>query len=121
MATEFTKVRLSLQQGGYSPTPLIGKVPVLAQWQARRIINLEEIESWERFRQDATNTGILTEYNPTIDIDLLIEEAAEAIELLARERFEERGYILPRIGKWPKRAIVFRTDKPFGKITRNLV
>ena len=38
-----------------------------------------------------------------------------------RERFEERGYILPRIGKPPKRAIPFRTADPFAKITANLI
>src|SRR5262245_35117347 len=116
MATEATTVRVQLQRGDYSPTPLIGKVPVLPGWQTRARVNLEEIEAWEQFRKDATNTGILTEFNPTIDIDILIEEAAEAVELLARERFDERGYILPRFGKPPKRAIVLRTDKPFAKI-----
>ena len=38
-----------------------------------------------------------------------------------RERFEERGCILPRIGKPPKRAIPFRTADPFAKITANLI
>ena len=38
-----------------------------------------------------------------------------------RERFEERGHILPRIGKAPKRAIPFRTAVPFAKITANLI
>ena len=35
-----------------------------------------------------------------------------AIEELTRERFEERGWFLVRIGQPPKRAIVFRTDHP---------
>ena len=45
-------------------------------------------------------------------------EAAAAIEALAREHFEERGYILVRFGKAPKRAILLRTDEPFKKIVR---
>ena len=49
------------------------------------------------------------------------EPAAEAIEDLARERFEERGYFLVRIGKAPKRAVLFRTDVPFKKLTLALV
>jgi putative DNA primase/helicase len=36
-------------------------------------------------------------------------------------RFEERGCILPRIGRPPKRAIPFRTAEPFAKITANLI
>jgi hypothetical protein len=42
-----------------------------------------------------------------------------AVEELARERFEERGYVLVRIGKAPKRAVLLRTDTPFPKIVRN--
>src|SRR3954468_8818527 len=116
MTSEATQMRVMLRRGGYSPTPLIGKAPVLANWQTRSGVNIEEIEAWEPFRKEATNTGILCEYNPTADIDILIEEAAEAVELLAKRRFEDRGLVLPRIGRWPKRAIVFRTDKPFAKI-----
>jgi hypothetical protein len=58
---------------------------------------------------------------PFIDLDILNPGAAEAAEELIRERFEERGYILPRIGLAPKRAIPFRTDAPFAKIAVELV
>jgi hypothetical protein len=57
---------------------------------------------------DSINTGVLTFDMPTLDADILNEEAARAIEDHVRERFEERGYILVRIGKPPKRAIPFR-------------
>src|SRR6516225_7701583 len=53
---------------------------------------------------------------PCVDIDILNPEAAEAAEALIRERYEERGYILVRIGLAPKRAVLFRTDEPFKKI-----
>src|SRR5262249_16636990 len=46
-------------------------------------------------------------------------EAAAAIEELARGRFEEHGYFLVRIGRAPKRALLFRTDEPFKKIIRS--
>jgi hypothetical protein len=68
----------------------------------------------------ALNTGILTRTAPTLDIDIASPEAAEAIEALARERFEERGHVLVRIGQAPKRAIPLRTDQPFKKITGNV-
>jgi hypothetical protein len=57
---------------------------------------------------------------PALDLDILNEEAARAVEDLARERFEEHGWFLVRIGKAPKRAIIFRTNTPFHKLTVNL-
>ena len=53
---------------------------------------------------------------PTLDIDLLDEGAASAVEYLAREHFSDRGTFLVRIGRAPKRAIPFRTSTPFAKI-----
>jgi hypothetical protein len=49
---------------------------------------------------------------------LMHPEAAAAVEALAREFFEEHGYILVRFGKPPKRAILLRTDEPFKKNVR---
>src|SRR5262249_13181369 len=51
-------------------------------------------------------------------IDVTHPDAAAAVEALAREHFEEHGYILVRFGKAPKRAILLRTNEPFAKITR---
>jgi hypothetical protein len=58
---------------------------------------------------------------PAFDLDILDQDAVVAIEDLVRERFEERGWILVRIGKAPKRAILFRTNTPFRKITAPLI
>ena len=58
---------------------------------------------------------------PTIDIDIYNPEAAKAAEALVRERFERSGKVLVRVGNAPKCAIPFRTDKPFKKITANLI
>src|SRR5262249_5908987 len=44
------------------------------------------------------------------------EAAATAVEMLAREYFEERGDIHVRFGKPPKRLIMLRTDEPFDKL-----
>jgi hypothetical protein len=38
-----------------------------------------------------------------------------------KERFEQRGYVLCRIGKAPKFAVPFQTDVPFGKFDMKLV
>lgn len=114
-------VRVSLQGGGYCPIPVTGKLPAMMAWQKHVETNAAEIALWGKLYPDAVNTGILCAHNPTIDIDLLNSEAAEAIEELVREWFEPRGRVLVRIGRPPKRAIVLRTSAPFRKIVRNVV
>ena len=120
MATAL-EVRQALVDHGFTPIPVVGKVPPFKSWQKVENASRAMLEAWGRNWPRATNTGILTKFTPTLDADILNEPAAIAIEELVRERFEERGYILPRIGQAPKRAIPFRTADPFAKITANLV
>ena len=89
-------------------------------WQHLEDVSSEQIAGWARDWPDATNTGILTKHTPALDLDILDEEAARACEDLVRERFEEHGAVLVRIGKPPKRAILFRTTAPFSKILANV-
>jgi len=112
-----TACRKRLLATGYAPLPVNGKAPPFTGWQDIAATN-KIIEIWETKYPDAASTGILTVSVPTIDIDIMHPEAAAAIEALAREHFEERGYILVRFGKAPKRAILLRTDEPFKKIVR---
>jgi Bifunctional DNA primase/polymerase, N-terminal len=113
------EVRQALVDRGFTPIPVIGKAPPFKSWQNINNVSRSMLEAWARNWPRATNTGILTRVTPTIDIDVLNEPAAIAAENLARERFEERGFFLVRIGKPPKRAIPFRTLQPFGKLTTN--
>jgi hypothetical protein len=114
-------LRQRLLAKGYYPLPLRGKLPdVLKGWQKKTDTNPAEIRTWGNVWPDASNTGALTKNTPTLDIDVTHTEAAEAIEALAKERFEDRGFILTRIGNAPKRAIPFRTDSPFPKLVVNL-
>jgi RecA-family ATPase len=115
-----TQDRLRLRSAGYQPLPLTGKRPAFDQWSKKTDTNRGEIELWETMYPWSTNTGILTQRTPAIDIDILDEAAATAIEELAREMFEDRGYFLVRFGKPPKRAILCRTDEPFKKIATSL-
>jgi hypothetical protein len=115
------EVRQALVDHGYVPIPVKGKIPSFKSWQNVDNVSAAMLDAWGKNWPAATNTGILTKFTPTLDADILNEPAAVAIEDLVRERFEKRGYILPRIGKPPKRAIVFRTVDPFAKITVNLI
>jgi len=128
---DLNEVRLRLVRAGFTPLPLYGKTPPtygknntrkgLTGWQNLQGVTLEQVEMWTRTWPDAINTGILTRSMPTLDIDILNEEAARAAEDYVRELYEEHGYFLTRIGLPPKRALPFRTDEPFEKIVVNLV
>jgi hypothetical protein len=117
-----TEVRLRLFRFGYHPLPLNGKSPSIRPgWQNGFGLNEGEIELWGQTWPYATNTGVLARYTPCLDLDILNAAAAEAAEAFARQRFEECGNFLVRIGLPPKRAIVFRTDEPFKKINAPLI
>jgi hypothetical protein len=115
-----TELRHRLLAAGFNPLPLYGKRPAIEKWQCRET-STGDIYLWERIFPEATNTGILTGRVPALDIDICDPDAAQAVEDLARERFDERGYVLVRFGRVPKRAILFRTNDPFPKITGNII
>jgi hypothetical protein len=114
-----TAWRKRLLAAGYMPLPCNGKAPPIPGWQDI-VATSGLIDTWERQYPEATNTGVLTDITPAIDIDITHPDAAAAVEALAREHFEEHGYILVRFGKAPKRAILLCTNEPFSKITRTL-
>ena len=112
-------------EAGYSPIPLYGKTPPvygknnkrkgLDGWQNLQEVTREQIEMWSLTWPDAYNTGVLTRHVPVLDLDILNEEAARAVEDHVCGHYAERGCPLTRIGKPPKRAFPFRTDEPFKK------
>src|SRR4051812_18825448 len=110
------EVRLAMIADGYTPIPVAGKKPPLKEWQKIATVSQSTLEAWDHDWPCASNTGVLTKLTPTLHLDLLNELAAIAAENLVRERFEERGRILSRIGCAPKRAIPFRTQQPFKKM-----
>lgn len=116
-----TERRLQLRATGFAPIPIIGKQPPMDGWQTKVETNDGEIKLWAKSFPDAKSTGLLTRLMPTLDIDIKNLEAAEAVEALIRARFEDQGTILIRVGNPPKRAIPFRTETPFDKITANLI
>jgi AAA domain/Bifunctional DNA primase/polymerase, N-terminal len=108
-------LRLKLRRAGYFPVPCEGKRPPLKGWQDKFATNADEISLWSKSWHMARNTGALARHSPALDIDLTDEDAAEAIETLVGNLFED-GRILVRIGKAPKRLIPFRTAAPFKKL-----
>jgi Bifunctional DNA primase/polymerase, N-terminal len=111
---ELTVLRSQLHSNGYHPVPQTGKAPNMQGWVTRCLnATPADIAGWGQW----SNTGLLTRDVPTFDVDILNPEAAVAIEELVRRHYEERGHLMVRIGLPPKRAIPFKTDEPFKKIT----
>src|SRR5262249_31941439 len=111
--------------------PLYGKEPPiygknnsckgLDGWQGLHDVTPEQIEFWAKIWPGACSTGVLTQRAPALDLDLLSEAPARACENYVFEQYEDRGHLLSRVGKPPKRAIPFRTDEPFKKFAVNLI
>jgi hypothetical protein len=114
--SDFTQYRLQLCRNGYAPIPVVGKIPPMKEWEKRTDTSEGDIEIWAKTYRDAINTGIITRNTPAFDVDILNSDAAEAVEKLVRERFEERGHIMVRFGLAPKRLFPFRCKQPFQKI-----
>jgi hypothetical protein len=116
-----TERRKQLRAAGFAPIPVLGKIPPITKWETKTETNDGEIDIWAKTFPHAKSTGLLTRMMPTLDVDIKNPDAAAAVEALVRERFEDHGVILVRFGNPPKRAIPFRTDTPFKKITVNLI
>lgn len=116
-----TTLRLRLRKAGYHPLPVEGKQPPLEGWPEKIETTDAEIRLWPKLWHFAHNTGINAKFTIGTDVDFLEQEAAEALEELGREHFEERGVFLVRIGRSPKRLFPLRTDEPFPKMSRVLI
>jgi hypothetical protein len=117
---DITEIRHAMYQHGFAIIPVTGKNPAIDGWQ-NISANTELIDLWPKSYPFHKNTGVLTRDTPCIDIDIMNAEASDAVESLLRSRFEEHGMISARIGMSPKRAFLFRTDKPFAKLTLKLI
>jgi hypothetical protein len=101
---------------GFSPTPVVGKKPIMPEWQKNHP-TAAEIEAWERDYPQCQSTGVVCGKVNFIDVDVLDAAAVDEIESAVRRRFGSRGKILVRSGKSPKVAIPFRAAAPFRLIT----
>ena len=108
-----TAVRKRLLAAGYLPLPVNGKAPPIKGWSDIEATNTI-IDRWAHEYADATNTGIITRTTPAIDIDVLDPAVADELQQLAERMI---GTSAVRTGRAPKRALMFRTDKPFKKIS----
>ena len=106
-----TAYRKHLLAAGYRPLPVNGKAPPIKGWPDIEATDLL-IDRWANEYVDATNTGIITHRTPAIDIDV-----ADELQELAERMI---GKSAVRTGRAPKRAMLFRADKPLSKLSTPL-
>lgn len=115
------QARLVMRANGFDPIPASGKGVYLKGWQKLTGATEFDLKLWTRTRPADRSTGILTRRTPTLDGDIVNEEAAEACAALVHERFDDRGAVMERFGRPPKRAFPFKSAAPFAKILVKLV
>lgn len=102
-----------LLDNGYEPIPIKPgqKVPAVNRWTSVAI-NEETIDTW-CLSHGSCGVGLRTGRLVGVDIDILDPDRAHAAQALAMERF---GETLIRVGRWPKRLLLYRIDAPFSKM-----
>ena len=108
-----TGYRKRLLAAGYLPIPVNGKAPPIPGWQDIQATDVL-IDSWADKYADATNTGILTRTVAAIDIDVLDSSAADGLQEMAERMI---GVSAVRTGQPPKRAMLYRSEGPFDKLS----
>lgn len=104
----------TLIEQGYEIVPIkVGsKAPGFDGWQKVKA-NARNVTNWLNNGHEHSGVGILTAHTPAIDLDIYDSDMAERIEKLCIDKF---GAMPIRVGKAPKRLLVFRTDEPFKKL-----
>lgn len=99
---------------GYTPVPIQKgkKAPGYDGWQ-KSLPNKSNILEWITSGHKWSGVGLLTKNTPAIDIDVRDEEVAVQIEDWVRKHIGDAPL---RIGRAPKRLMVFRTNNPFRKL-----
>lgn len=76
---------------------------------------LEDVQQWN---VDGASVGLRAERFPAVDIDCLDPELAQIIEDHA---LAELGFAPIRVGRAPKRLLMYRAGEPFGRMRVTLV
>ena len=103
-----------LLDNGYDPLPILPntKRPAVRGWTSLPI-NEAQVGVWsERFADHGI--GLRTGNLIGIDIDHLDPDIAHEVDSLAQRNF---GDTLIRVGRWPKRLRLYRTETPLPKLT----
>ena len=103
----------ALLEQGYEPLPIRPgkKAPAPSPWSE---VAIEErvLEQWRR-RYGDHGIGLRTGRLVGLDIDILDPDRGHEVMALAQRRL---GATLMRVGRWPKRLLLYRAEAPFRKL-----
>jgi hypothetical protein len=107
----------ALVDQGYTVVPIQQgkKAPGFDGWQKAKATK-DQVRSWLESGFKMAGVGILTKWTCAVDIDCLDEPAALKFEQWCLEHI---GPAPVRIGKAPKRLLLYRTSEPFRKRATN--
>lgn len=114
--THFAERALALLSNGYRVIPIKPgeKRPGVDDWQKLNATP-GQVKAWARSGFANGNVGILTENTPAIDLDIYDAEIADRMEQWVLDNIEGATDAPRRVGRAPKRLLMFRTDEPFHK------
>ncbi|MEE3098466.1 MAG: bifunctional DNA primase/polymerase, partial [Pseudomonadota bacterium] len=113
-ATFYGGAALSLLDQGYAPLPIKpgSKAPAPTRWSSVPI-DEAQVEAWASAFPDH-GVGLRTGGLVGVDIDLLDPDLAHEAEAIACRVLGPTPLV--RVGRWPKRLLLYRTGTPFRKI-----
>lgn len=113
----FTQRALALVANGYRIIPIEpgGKAPAAGKdWQNLHATEAQ-VRKWGANGLANANIGIITENTPAIDIDIYDAEVADRMEQWVLDNIAGSENAPRRVGRAPKRLLLFRADEPFRK------
>jgi hypothetical protein len=124
---DLTTQRLLMLRNGYWPVPITapnyrhekvkspGKQPFFKDWRNICASATEATaEGWSETIDNHTNTGLLCNQTPGVDIDVRVPELAKLLAKTARTMLGDTP--LERVGMAPKTLLAYRTETPVRKI-----
>lgn len=104
----------ALIENGYNIVPILSgkKAPGFDNWQKVRATKAV-LKDWLQSGYSNSGVGVLTKHTPAIDIDVRDDGVAQLLENWVIENIAPAP---TRVGRAPKRLMLFRTDEPFRKM-----
>lgn len=112
--SQHLNLALSLTESGYQIIPIApgGKNPALDDWRSYDA-DAAQVRRWWT-RMPTANIGVNTTRTPAIDLDILDDDLAREMEAFVAGLL---GDAPTRVGRAPKRLLVFSAPTPFRKVT----
>lgn len=108
---------LALVRNGYRiiPIPAKTKAPKLDEWES--VVATEAlVRKWAAKGYAEGTIGILTERTPAVDLDILDDDFSREMQTFVEGLVGTALPLLVRIGRAPKRLLLFCTGEPFTKV-----